>query len=87
MIVIIVCYYPTETLSDSNSAGNRKFPFLDAARCEQQGTRHIAEVTLDPMAEPFLMEHRLEDRPLLPVVIGMEMLAEAAAIRQARNEW
>jgi hypothetical protein len=40
--------------------------------------QQVAEVQLDPLVEPFLIEHRLEDLPLLPVVVGMEMLAESA---------
>ncbi len=37
---------------------------------------HIA--TLDPVKDPFLSDHRLDDRPLLPIVIGTELLLEAA---------
>ena len=38
------------------------------------------QVTLDPLTDPFLIEHRLRGRPLLPVVVGLEALAEAASI-------
>ena len=47
---------------------------------ERQSDQHlITECLLDPTVEPFLVEHRFRDRPLLPFVIGAEMLAEAAA--------
>jgi hypothetical protein len=40
--------------------------------------RHFtASVRLDPVNDPFLAEHRLAGRPLLPFVIAMEGLAEA----------
>jgi acyl transferase domain-containing protein len=72
-------FYPAETLSGSGEAsGAPKFPLVDGGRHSQQGSRQLIEIDLDPTCEPFLVEHRLEDRPLLPVVVGMEMLAEAA---------
>jgi hypothetical protein len=70
-------FYPAETLSGGTGSA-AKFPLLDSGRTEKTGDRLSAEVDLDPLSEPFLVEHRLEDRPLLPVVIGAEMLAEAA---------
>ena len=35
-------------------------------------------VTLDPSTDRFLSEHRIADRPTLPFVVALEMLAEAA---------
>ena len=70
-------FYPIETLEVGSGQG-RAFPLLGKAPASQQGAQQVAEVKLDPLAEPFLIEHRLEDRPLLPVVVGMELLAEAA---------
>ncbi|MGN6133218.1 MAG: SDR family NAD(P)-dependent oxidoreductase [Aureliella sp.] len=34
--------------------------------------------TLDPVKDPFLAEHRLDDAPLLPIVVGAELLLEGA---------
>jgi hypothetical protein len=36
-------------------------------------------VPLDPVTDPFLVQHRLRGKPLLPVVVGLEALTEAAA--------
>jgi hypothetical protein len=36
------------------------------------------DTPLDPQADAFLIEHRLRDKPLLPVVVGLEALAESA---------
>ncbi len=38
------------------------------------------ETTLDPHVQPFLFDHRLEDTPLLPGVMGTEMFAELASV-------
>lgn len=35
---------------------------------------------LNPVLDPFLTQHRLRDRPLLPIVIAMEMMVEAASM-------
>jgi hypothetical protein len=40
----------------------------------------VVEVRLDPSADPFLTDHRLHDRPILPAAMGLEALAEAASL-------
>jgi acyl transferase domain-containing protein/NAD(P)-dependent dehydrogenase (short-subunit alcohol dehydrogenase family) len=45
-----------------------------------QGDAVVSEATLHPITDPFLREHRLRDRPLLPMVIMTELLAESAAV-------
>jgi NAD(P)-dependent dehydrogenase (short-subunit alcohol dehydrogenase family) len=37
-----------------------------------------ARIVFDPVADPFLDQHRLKNRPFLPGVVGVESLAEAA---------
>ena len=36
------------------------------------------ETTLDPTAQPFLYDHRIDGTPVLPGVMGIEAFAEAA---------
>ena len=36
------------------------------------------DVVFDPTKDRFLLDHRLNDQPLLPVVVGLELLAEGA---------
>jgi hypothetical protein len=38
----------------------------------------VIETPLDPAAQPFLHDHRIEDTPVLPGVMGIEAFAEAA---------
>ncbi len=45
----------------------------------------VAEVPLDPIADAFLIQHRLRGKPLLPVVVGLETLAEAAGAASGRQ--
>ncbi len=52
---------------------------------QREAGRATGEVSLDPLADPFLVQHRLRGKPLLPVVVGLEALAEAAAATGARH--
>jgi hypothetical protein len=47
--------------------------------------RHVGDFPLDPAKDEFLIQHRLRDKPLLPVVVGLEALAEAAAGASAKH--
>ncbi len=38
----------------------------------------VLETTLDPVLQPFLHDHQIDNRPVLPGVMGMEAFAEAA---------
>ena len=44
------------------------------------GNDAVAELTFDPVADPFLREHRVKDRPILPMVMAIEAMAEAASL-------
>jgi hypothetical protein len=54
-------------------------PLVDAVLEHEPGRRVVTRCLLDPVAEPCLVQHRFRDRPLLPFVIALELLAEAAA--------
>lgn len=82
-------FFPAETLVSSPSASGGRVPELpllgDALATETEGIKSW-ETTLDPVSAPFLVEHRLDDRPLLPIVIGLELLGEAAIKQAAEGE-
>ena len=46
-----------------------------------------ATCLLDPAQDPFLIYHRFRDRPFLPGVITMEMMAEAAQLVCPNNQF
>ncbi len=55
-------------------------PLIDAVRPADRGRGLVAEVRLDPRSDVFLDAHRLRGKPILPGVIGVEALAEAATL-------
>ena len=55
-------------------------PVIDAVTELVPGQTMTAEVHLDPVQDVFLAQHRFKGRPLMPVVMTMEVLAEAAAL-------
>ncbi len=56
------------------------FPLLDSAELQAGGVGIVARTTLHPATDVFLLEHKLHRRPLLPAVVSIEMLAEAAVL-------
>gem|GEM_PF-6084153 len=75
-------FYPAESLVASPQPGRRhqrpRTPLLtDCRRPTDQ--EFSGRATLNPAADPFLIDHRLDDKPILPVVVGLELLCEAAA--------
>jgi len=69
----------TELHGPSRARATGPFPLLDASfSCNGNGSRR-AELVLDPVADPFLADHRLDGDPVLPAVISLEALAEASA--------
>jgi hypothetical protein len=55
-------------------------PLVDAIVESEFGRRLVAESYLDPAAEVFLVQHRFKDRPLMPLAVMVEALAEAASM-------
>lgn len=53
-------------------------PLLDHAPAAELGDMREFACTLDPEKDAFLVDHRLDGRPLLPFVVGLELAAEAA---------
>jgi hypothetical protein len=75
------------------AAGYHPTGGLDTAAVDVAGSGLVGEVvaadvidglvvrtTLDPTAQPFLDDHRIDGTPVLPGVMGMEMFAEAARL-------
>jgi hypothetical protein len=57
------------------------FPLLDEVVARGPG-RIVGRRRLDPAREPFLAQHLVDGRPVLPGAFALEMLAEAAALLQ-----
>ena len=39
-----------------------------------------AECSVDPVSDVFLQQHQLKERPILPIVMGLELVAETAKV-------
>ena len=66
-------FYPSETLLGNDTTFEAKTAF---ALLEPE----TSSCVLDPKNDVFLREHCLNDRPLLPMVIGLEAMVEAASL-------
>ncbi|HSD51281.1 MAG TPA: SDR family oxidoreductase, partial [Candidatus Methylomirabilis sp.] len=55
-------------------------PLIDGVYALHEGRGLMAEARFHPTADPFLRDHLFQGVPLLPAVIGLEALAEAAAV-------
>ncbi|MHB1861430.1 MAG: SDR family NAD(P)-dependent oxidoreductase [Gemmatimonadaceae bacterium] len=53
-------------------------PLLGSDPPEERGDISVFSCALDPEKDVFLREHQLDGRPLLPLVAGLELAAEAA---------
>ncbi|MDB5348565.1 MAG: beta keto-acyl synthase [Schlesneria sp.] len=77
-------FYPAETLltevDGRLAAVGSVLPILHDKEVFSHERGVFVELTLDPLKEPFLIEHRLDDRPLLPLVVALEMICEIATV-------
>ena len=49
------------------------------------GAGSEAQIVFDPTADPFLLDHQFRGKPLLPAVIGLEAVAEAASLAGGKS--
>jgi hypothetical protein len=68
----------TDAVSLSEPFGPGAFPVLDSILEHHPERQLIAELNLDPAHDVFLVQHRYKERPMMPVVMTLEALAEAA---------
>lgn len=59
--------------------GVAAFPLIDGIASQSSGNL-VAETRLDPVGDIFLAQHRFKERPMMPVVVTLEALAEAASL-------
>ena len=73
-------FYPfavaAETSADSIEI--ERAPLVERIAGDGQSVR--AEIELDPEVDPFLIDHKLRGRPILPAVAGLEAMVEAAVL-------
>ncbi|MBT6154257.1 MAG: acyltransferase domain-containing protein [Planctomycetaceae bacterium] len=64
----------------SGNSGLESMPMVDALPDVVPGESLRAEVILNPASDVFLRQHRYKGRPMMPVVMTLESLAEAASL-------
>ncbi|HUQ72270.1 MAG TPA: polyketide synthase dehydratase domain-containing protein, partial [Planctomycetaceae bacterium] len=62
-----------------SNADIARLPLIDAATWASS-SQLVAECRFDPKTDPFLIEHQFSGKPLLPAVIGLETMIEAASL-------
>jgi NAD(P)-dependent dehydrogenase (short-subunit alcohol dehydrogenase family) len=62
------------------------FPLLDGARPKMAGHGLVEVVRmLDPASDRYLQDHRLDEQPVFPMAMAMELMAEV--VQKAWPEW
>jgi acyl transferase domain-containing protein/NAD(P)-dependent dehydrogenase (short-subunit alcohol dehydrogenase family)/acyl carrier protein len=69
---------PSAFEASTSSAGREFGVMIGTVKSVNVQTGITVETTLDPVRQPFLHDHQIEGRPVLPGVMGLEAFAEAA---------
>ncbi len=70
--------YPIGEFTPRSGEEATDAPLIETTRHE--GSELVGDVPLDPTADPFLIQHRLRGKPIMPVVATLEALREAATL-------
>ncbi|MEX2112414.1 MAG: SDR family oxidoreductase [Pirellulales bacterium] len=74
---------PAPTAADGASAALSQLPLVETVSPYQAGIE--AHILFDPKLDPFLIDHQFRGRGLLPAVIGLESVAEAARLASGKR--
>lgn len=85
-------FFPAETLVQEGPGKDSiqnvaRYAFLTSEKDAEQASETIERVDLDPRKEVFLREHCLQNRPLLPIVVGLELMVEAGLKQCQAKSW
>ncbi|QDU76346.1 Mycocerosic acid synthase [Bremerella volcania] len=75
--------YPLGEFQPRSGEEASDVPLIESTR--REGNELIGDVPLDPTADPFLIQHRLRGKPIMPVVATLEALREAAALASGKT--
>jgi NAD(P)-dependent dehydrogenase (short-subunit alcohol dehydrogenase family) len=75
-------FFPAERLSLTGDAGQAlPVPLIPTSFTEHADGVCSSVVTLNPVTDRFLSQHRVQGRPTLPFVVALELMAEAVRVR------
>ncbi|MBI1246282.1 SDR family NAD(P)-dependent oxidoreductase [bacterium] len=75
--------YPIGEFEPRRGEAADDMPLIETSR--REGSELIGDVPLNPTADPFLIQHRLRGKPIMPVVATLEALREAAALASGKT--
>lgn len=71
-------FFPAERINDQSAAASKvRLPLLNSSQDENRNSAGRISMTLDPVKEHFLSQHRVVQRPTLPFVVALELMTEA----------
>ena len=82
---------PTAGAPTTGAAAGCPGRFLETVRVHYPGVELVADAALDADTDPYLADYRIDGQAVLPAVLGLEAMAQAASVlagqpvRQARN--
>jgi len=79
-------YPPTPTLEPAISTPP-VLRFLQRQRVSHPGVEAVAEAEVSPHTDPYLRDHRIDGLPVLPAVVSLEALAQAATMADPGRTW
>ena len=77
-------FFPAERVAEQSDS-TTLLPMLGRAVTAQRSLSQPWAVTLDPVGDRFLSQHRVGGKPTLPFVVAIELLAEAARCTAGQN--
>jgi NAD(P)-dependent dehydrogenase (short-subunit alcohol dehydrogenase family) len=79
-------FFPAERINDQSAAASKaRLPLLDSAQTGSRKSAGLSSITLNPLQDRFLSQHKVAQRPTLPFVVALELMAEAARQRSGKN--
>ena len=79
-------FFPADRISGTASvSGVVPLPLLPPLVTKQAGGLCSSVVTLNPVSDRFLSQHRVQNRPTLPFVVALELMAEAVRARIGKS--
>ena len=78
-------FFPAERLSLTSSEGSLPLPLLPSTVTQHANGVCSSVVTLNPVTDRFLSQHRVQNRPTLPFVVALELMAEAVRARTGQS--
>ncbi|MBA2117371.1 type I polyketide synthase [Bremerella alba] len=75
--------YPLGEFQPRSGEEASDVPLIETTR--REGSELVGDVPLAPTVDPFLIQHRLRGKPIMPVVATLEALREAAAIASGKT--